>query len=785
MTIQQVISTLLQEKQNKLPSRFPCRAIMVKNVEEYCILLSELKKISDIKVVQSADLFPFFDVMPKYDLLKDDSYQDEWVILTGVSEYLRLFSKKEAADRRFASLWSHQSSASSTGRIIIPLWGCEAQWFDTAINLNGDLRQQDFYYDCTDSGASDQAMNLLVLSEMFEQHISQLKSLQGNLMIGLKEWFEYWENPSSDATNFVLLTKRCSSVTATSGIISVHVMRDLLSFIKENMADSAVLSKHTCTDEMQNILFEYSLKGMSLDEAVLSSLNVSVFSGIDIMGKWYTMDKGAKELVELWFRLHSDNTYLCHCFKVSGGIGNVVSTIGHEIFKIRHEKPGWIKEYQNLKSVLAIEPDIQFFEELNSIPEYEIRLSFLTNSTREERIYLLRMVGQWMRKDSEQVKVSEKLKVVYPELFAYLCHSVDGLKTDLTGYMARYKSYKLENTLPEDEDVYFAGVDTGVYDYRYSVLSACLDHDSVILWIDALGVEWLPLLKWAIEEKCDVTVKSSFVAMATLPTETCYNEQWNEMSVPYYKLDKLDKLAHKGVVDEPDYYACIEEQLSFIADVSKQVNALIEQHHRVIITGDHGTSRLAARFFHTRDGVPAPKDSKVCSHGRYCILASELTYSMPHAITVRASNGTCYVVFDNYDHFKQSGFAAGADDENAIYGEVHGGSTPEEMLVPVLVLDSKKEMPLTGSWNKSTVKISMKKAKLVIHFNKPISRLTVDASGVTASTSPINDGSAWSAILEGIKPGIYRAAVVADGHVIALPEVTIQSALSGGDGDLP
>ena len=63
------------------------------------------------------------------------------------SEYLRLFSKKEQLDRRFASLWSYQAPASSTGRIIIPLWGCEAQWFDSALNLTGDLRQQDFYYD--------------------------------------------------------------------------------------------------------------------------------------------------------------------------------------------------------------------------------------------------------------------------------------------------------------------------------------------------------------------------------------------------------------------------------------------------------------------------------------------------------------------------------------------------------------------------------------------------------------------------------------------------------------
>ena len=146
----------------------------------------------------------------------------EWVILTGVSEYMRLFSRKEATDRRFSSLWSYQAPASSTGRIIIPLWGCEAQWFDTALNLNGDPRQQDFYYDCSDSSDKDQEMDLLVLSGMFEQQVGKMETMQGYLSVGLQEWFEYWENPLPNTTSFVLLTKRSKSIAATGGKISVH-----------------------------------------------------------------------------------------------------------------------------------------------------------------------------------------------------------------------------------------------------------------------------------------------------------------------------------------------------------------------------------------------------------------------------------------------------------------------------------------------------------------------------------------------------------------------------------
>ena len=98
MTITEVISVLQQEKLNSLPSRFPCRAIMVKTIQQYCNLLSELKKISDIRVIKANEIFSGADVMPKYSNLSADMYHNEWVILTGVSEYLRLFSKKEASE---------------------------------------------------------------------------------------------------------------------------------------------------------------------------------------------------------------------------------------------------------------------------------------------------------------------------------------------------------------------------------------------------------------------------------------------------------------------------------------------------------------------------------------------------------------------------------------------------------------------------------------------------------------------------------------------------------------
>ena len=42
MTIQEVLAKLQADKQNRVPSRFHCRAIIVRTIDQYCRLLEEL-----------------------------------------------------------------------------------------------------------------------------------------------------------------------------------------------------------------------------------------------------------------------------------------------------------------------------------------------------------------------------------------------------------------------------------------------------------------------------------------------------------------------------------------------------------------------------------------------------------------------------------------------------------------------------------------------------------------------------------------------------------------------
>lgn len=783
MTIRQAIDRLKAER--GLPARFHCRAILVRTIGEYVELLGELKKIEGARVVGIDELFSGPDVLPGYARLTRPEYQEQWLILPGVSEYLRLFHGSEEEAQRFGTLWRFPSDASSKGRILIPLWGCETLWFDKRLHLCGDERRKYDLLDCMGESEERSRLDMLVLSGSFEPYCSQLEHMEGQLFAGVQEWYHYWYAPQNDPQTQLLLTRRFASIRPTNGDVKIRVIENTLKFLREFLADGAVLSAENCPDEAQALLFDAALNGQTLDSAILGALNVQSFAPLDVMGRWTNLNAGERQLVFLWYELHPDETYLCHCVRRAqepDGLGErVLSTI----FDARTSRPEWVRESQELIAAMNLTRDEAYFNAVDALPGFEERLEFLDAKSPRERVCLLRMMGQWLRVDPEAALRNPRMKALYPELDAYLNGGYPDEAAET--FFRAYKCHKLANTLPDDEENFLRVIQPQDYDLRYPALSEAADGDAFVLWIDALGAEWLPLLSWALEQRCDGDIVTARVTQAQLPSETRFNRQWEQMPLPFAKYDKLDKLAHKGVIDDRDYYACVEEQIRFVAGLAEKVSALLEQHGRVLITGDHGTSRLAARCFHLREGSPAPQGASVGSHGRYCRLGAGQAAPSPVQRLESGGDGERYLLFANYDHFSQSGFATGGDDENPTYGELHGGASPEEMLVPVIAVRSRREIPLTASWGGpgSSVKIRMKRAKCVLVFSRPV--VAVEAmigdkrAGCAAAAIPSKEWTLTFSDMHLSGPRRFDVSVLADGKLVRVEPIEIKPALGGND----
>ena len=151
---------------------------------------------------------------------------------------------------------------------------------------------------------------------------------------------------------------------------------------------------------------------------------------------------------------------------------------------------------------------------------------------------------------------------------------------------------------------------------------------------------------------------------------------------------------------------------------------------------------------------------------------------MPNTV-VATSNGKCYLVMDNYQHFSVSGNAAGGNtDEHDVVGEIHGGNTAEERLVSVIVIKRKQPLPPVTCKPKGGLFVTRKNGHVekALQFSRPISTLEVSYDNKEATCTMNADGS-WLVILDGVTTDDITLSVIANGRL--LPNVSLKVKAQG------
>jgi hypothetical protein len=337
----------------------------------------------------------------------------------------------------------------------------------------------------------------------------------------------------------------------------------------------------------------------------------------------------------------------------------------------------------------------------------------------------------------------------------------------LTEYFSLYRIEKLKN---KPVKAIGCAVNTDSYNTRYSILSEEVEDGSIVLWVDGMGIEWLPLLLDELTNRVAQAKVRHKVSRAILPTETEYNNQWDKMPYLFKKINRLDELNHKGLPDDNDYYSCINRQFEIISEVASEANNLLRNYDRVIITGDHGSSRLAALAFHATAGITAPSKAKVRSFGRFCEIESPTDLDHSPLNMVHASVGDKhFLVLADYEHYSVSGNVAGGNTiEDAVAGEVHGGGTPEEYLVPVVIVESgneKKRLLLDYEITDSRVFSERNRVTIKLRFNNSISSLEVK-TGDTIGIAEEGENNTWSIVFTSLSEGEYVVDVIANNHIL-------------------
>lgn len=683
MDIAEIVSKVANERQT--PGRFPTRLIFSHNFSDYVSLVGELKSVCDA-VVDMAD-FTKGDVLPRFKDFKNElaKYNEQQVLLLSFGEYLRICIKRERdkTTAHFPGIWEQQQSENSVTKYIIPIFGGR-EIFDSIMPIQ-DERQQRFIWEVNKS-STESEYSLAIYSPDFAEAITVDAA-------NLQEWFQNWTSLFGDKSrnSFSLQTKLYRYAEQTFGGVRLSIIDEPFAYVVSLVSDGEKLKKVNGSNDLWKHIAQSVRQGKPFSETIKHLLNIGhSFDPVSVLARFDDLSEDDKNLLMMWYKLYPSDDYYTYAIGKVTTAAEIPVSLRDSIFDLPKLTDSFIRQRTAALRVLNVSYSDEYFTKLDRIPAPESRLMMLTYRTLSERAYAVKTVSGLLRSGAEVDPVVDLIKTDYPDLAEYLKTEVeDG--NDVARYFNWYRRSKLINRPNTDTP---CSIDFEAIDSRNKVIQLNGTADSLSFWVDGLGVEWMPVLLSRLNTLGIAVDIKPIIAKALLPTETEYNHKWTAEDK---KWDRLDKLSHSGIPDDKDYFLCIARQLEIMNEIAEHVGEMLKKVNRAIVTGDHGSSRLAALLFHDSENfaVEPPKNAIVRSFGRFVELKDDSYISLTPSMERTELDGKHYVVMKNYEHFKQSGNAAGGNtDENAVAGEVHGGMTPEEYLVPVFVVSRKKPLPV-------------------------------------------------------------------------------------------
>ncbi|MBR5243891.1 MAG: BREX-4 system phosphatase PglZ, partial [Thermoguttaceae bacterium] len=681
------------EQERQIDSRFPVRAILCRTLKEYDAVTSFLTQCCDF-VWELGDFCGADDLHPRFKKARDRldaEANGKFVALLSVGEYLRIASKRECGfDKgvaKFDVFWRRAVSVNSSTRVFAPILDAEDLLVRALHPL--DERQRDFIWRLDDElpPVSCAPFELTVCSYAFQDVADELPTIHG-----VKNWLLKWrETMASGKRKLRLTTKLFEDCDACqSDLYAVDVLASPYDALSNFDKSVRKIPRETLNDEFWADLFsKISPAQKNVKSLILNALNLQSFNATQVLARWQTATEREKQYVWLWFQLEE---------KIDDYVGAIFAELApNELEKLPYRianrgltcvgKPKWLKGRRDALQYFDVAPNDDFFRELDATSS-QLAFELLTDRTPKEKAYIVKTTGRLLREAEETAqnegqKIDDavarraeelivELRKRFPrfDLTSYLETSSETCG-DWAGYFAWYKQRKLIDrpvtALPDFPDV-------EALPSRYSLLKKYEAQHSHTIWIDGLGAEYLSLTLAVLNEKKtpDVCVKTH-VAASVIPSTTELNSHWLDASFHYEKHDRLDQISHSGLPDDGDFYSCCVAQMQAVREITENALAQLDKFSRVIITGDHGSSRLAALAFHAPSEPPLelPPNATVKRLGRYCELSPESqdANAPPSNIAVKTINDKTYYILKDYGRYKCSGY---------VVGELHGGATPEE-----------------------------------------------------------------------------------------------------------
>jgi hypothetical protein len=717
--------------EQKKGERFATRFILVQGCQAWDDLIPKLNYEVD-RVVRLSDFCSAPDVFPDMEQLKSDLGHSvgscNSILLTPLAECIRL--DPETAD---VIGWLAERPAERINRIYVPLLAAE-EFFQSAINRVPRYHQgllPDFWL--LQGGGNSEVIVAPFCAE----------DANKNVIRGIEDYLLQWSQGSIRKAWLVTEMAPWLSVRQTRGECRVRIYPSSFDYVRRNIRWEELREKWGSLEQWEWLAVQIEPEE-SLDQLAARILKVVQYDMDQLFYFWPGVTKQEQWLIWLWSKASSKpRTYLHAVMQTNDSVDDFGHHVTTDIFHQTLPAPPPIgKERRQLLRCLGTNyMPAEFWEHYDMLKDPLQKISVLTDVSQQEREQTLACVRELLISKINSSKWWDYLELAFPALAWYLqpvatgdefadsysrafnrCRMIDGVDERLTALIDQWANQQLLWRYPP----------------RSELISKLRADGAKIMWIDAMGVEWTGLLSQLLTQDgrvdCSVTI-----AKCNLPTITDANKEWETGETV---VRGLDDIAHHYDYSFPESFL---EAMQVIQGVADKALALLAQYPVVVITSDHGLSR-----FVVTDGekTKTPEGLVTEAPGRFGSLEQDSYHIEPdHPLVMDKGR----VMWLTHNRFRSAG---------PCRGEAHGGATPEECLIPVIIIrrteEPQQELPEFKVLTKPVKLNAANEGSLTIRSNKAVSSsVELRAASYHAFGKP-GVGFDWSFHLKDWRPGSYK-----------------------------
>lgn len=340
--------------------------------------------------------------------------------------------------------------------------------------------------------------------------------------------------------------------------------------------------------------------------------------------------------------------------------------------KFAHERAEALKEIGSIVEAQII----CFISCVKDKPDIDVS-PWLNCGTKSEYQEIIRRVSN----SDLTIGLPEIWKKTYPALEDYLSEYDYGSDI-LNEYFREYRRLKISNNVTSEfvKKAFDVEVPHDV-PTRDSELHKYADRaDTALMLVDGMGAEYFPLVI-EIAKRNGLNIEYSIITHANLPTSTDYNHiEWDK-DRQLKASHNADNVSHNGAIahEANTFEGDIADTLMGFYEVFNRIISGFDKYDFVVLTADHGCSRLAS-IAYEKDLIETLPWKTTPDDWRYSEAPKGKDVSSKFEIAYCLKENKKFWVVRGYNRLpKQGGKLC-----------VHGGATLEERLVPFIVFSKAK-----------------------------------------------------------------------------------------------